>query len=50
MLNNLINMKKKPRKSSKLPFFIKNNAVSQQYHRFKKKNGFQKKISHTPRA
>ena len=37
MLNNLINMKKKTRKSSKLPFFIKNNAVSQQYDRLKKK-------------
>ena len=44
MLNNLINMKKKPRKSSKLPFFIKNNAVSQQYDRFKKKTDFKRRL------
>ena len=49
MLNNLVNKKKKPQKSAKLKFFIKNNVVSLQYDRFKK-NGFQKKNSHTLRA
>ena len=50
MLNNLIKIEKKTRKSSKLPFFKKMTQFPNNMTDLKKKNGFQKKISHTSRA